>query len=156
MALPVRAPIKTNYGNIFVITFQGYCYDHLTRYSDSQLISHILSRKCEMCFLVLLLLPPHSKDKRMYLLPYPITCRAHSLSCLCLFLCTIHPSSLSFHIKFPPLHITIDHISTLSPYSHFLHTFCCPILTPLKFLSFAHGIFTLFESLRNVSRFLLH
>ena len=71
-----------------------------------------------------------------------------------LFLCTIHPSSLSFRITFPPLHFTVSHIFTLSPYSHFL--LCCPILTALKFLAFVHSIFTLLDSLRNISRFLLH
>ena len=157
MALPVRAPITTTVeiylqsrSNVtFMIAGSGIVTSSLFRKF------YLANVRCVfLCYYWF-----HYSLKPTVCIYCPILSHAeHSLFVVFirLFLCTIPPSSLSLHIKFPSLHITVAHISTLSPYSHFLLTFCCPILTALKFLSFVHGIFTLFDSLRNVSRFLLH
>lgn len=155
MELPVRAPIKT--------TMEIYLYSRskvIVMITEPGTVTGSLFRKFYLANVRCIFLRYywfHHTLKANVCIYCPILLHSehtHFVVFICLFLCTIHPSSLSFRIMFPPLHITIAHISTLSPYSHFL--LCCPILTALKFLAFVHGIFTLLDSLRNVSRFLLH
>jgi hypothetical protein len=135
MELPVRAPIKTTM-EIYLLS-RSKIIVMITR---PGIVTGSLFRKFYLANMTRVFLCyywfHHTLKANVRIYCSILSHAEHTLFVvfICLFLCTIHPSSLSFHIKFPPLHITIAHISTLSPYSHFLLSFCCPILTALKFL----------------------